>query len=434
MRISIGAGPLALRHRNYRLFFTGQLISMIGTWMQSVAQSWLVYRLTGSSLSLGLVGFVSQIPVFLVAPIGGLAADRFPRRRILVATQCSAMALALLLAFLTLTGRIELWHVLVLGGLLGVVNAFDIPGRQAFVVEMVGRKDLPSAIALNSSIVNGARIVGPAVAGLLVAAVGEGWCFLLNGASYVAVIVGLLLMRIPPETRRRVAGSAGAEILEGFRFVVGETPVRSLVLLLGLMSLMGMPYAVLMPIFAERVLGGGARGLGILMGASGAGALLGAIALVLRRRLRGLSRWVALSSAGFGLALIAFSLSRTFWLSVLILVPLGCAMMVQMTASNTLVQSMVPDELRGRVMSVYSMVFMGMGPFGTLLAGALAASLGAPLTTAIGGAVCVAGAAAFGWFLPVLRVGTRRLIIAQQMAGGDPPEEITALAGAAARS
>ena len=424
----------ALRHRNYRLFFTGQLISMIGTWMQSVAQSWLVYRLTGSTLSLGLVGFVSQIPVFLIAPVGGLAADRFPRRRILISTQCSAMVLALLLAALTLSGRIQLWHVLVLGGLLGVVNAFDIPGRQAFVVEMVGREDLASAIALNSSIVNGARIVGPAVAGLLVAAVGEGWCFLLNGASYIAVIIGLLLMRVPRQARRRIAGSARAEMLAGFHFVVRETPVRSLLLLLGLMSLMGMPYAVLMPVFAERILGVGARGLGILMGASGAGALLGAVALVLRKQLRGLSRWVAFSSVGFGLALIAFSMSRTFWLSVLILVPLGCAMMVQMTASNTLVQSMVPDALRGRVMAVYSMVFMGMGPFGTLLAGALAAPLGAPLTTAIGGAACVVGGAAFAWFLPVLRVGTRRLIIAQQMAGGDPAEEMTALAGVAVRS
>ena len=415
----------ALRHRNFRLFFGGQLISLIGTWMQSVAQSWLVYSLTGSTVLLGLVGFASQFPVFLMAPIGGVVADAVNRHRVLLATQTSAMVLAALLAALTLAGHIQIWHIFVLASLLGIVNAFDIPSRQSFIVEMVGREDLVNAIALNSSMVNGARLVGPAVAGVVVSLVGEGWCFAVNALSYLAVIAGLLLMDVPERAVAPPAGSALQSIQEGFGFVARTPPVRSLMLLLGLVSLMGMPYSTLMPVFADRILRAGAGGLGVLMGMSGAGALIGALALASKRSLRGLGRWVAWSSAAFGASLILFSLSRTFWLSALLLVPVGCSMMVQMASSNTLIQSMVPDHLRGRVMSIYSMMFMGMAPFGALMAGALAHRLDAPPTVALGGAACLAGAAAFGAALPAFRTAAREIIVSLQAAGGDPPAATT---------
>ncbi len=415
----------ALRHRNYKLFFSGQLVSLVGTWMQSVAQSWLVYRLTGSSLLLGTVGFATQIPVFLLAPIGGAVADRRSRHRILIATQSAAMVLALGLAALTLSGRVEVAHILGFSVLLGVVNAFDIPTRQAFVVEMVGREDLANAIALNSSMFNGARIIGPAVAGILVGAIGEAWCFLANGLSFLAVIASLLAMRVPPRPAAVRRGSALAETAEGFRFVARTGAVRALLVLLGVVSVTAMPYAVLMPIFADRILGGGARGLGILMGASGIGALLGALVLAGRRRLRGLGHWVAAACAGFGVALGLFALSRSFWLSALLLVPVGFSMMVQMAGSNTLVQAMVPDALRGRVMAVYAMMFMGMAPLGALLAGWLADRIGAPATVASGGACCVVAAAVFATRLPRLRQQARELIIAQQMAAGTPAEQLT---------
>jgi MFS family permease len=415
----------ALRHRNYQLFFGGQLISLTGTWMQSVAQSWLVYRLTGSTVLLGVVGFCGQIPVFLLAPIGGTVADRVNRHRILVATQTAAMLLASLLAALTLTHRIEVWHLFALAALLGLVNAFDIPARQAFVVDMVGREDLINAIALNSSMFNGARIVGPAIAGILVATIGEGWCFFSNAVSYIAVITCLLLMKLTAQRRVPLPGSALASIIEGFRYVKRTGPVRALLLLLGLVSLMGMPYAVLMPIFADRILHGGPRGLGLLMGASGIGALAGALSLAARNGTRGLGRWVAFSCAGFGISIILFSLSKSFWLSAVLLVPAGFSMMIQMASSNTLVQSMVPNNLRGRVMAVYSMMFMGMAPIGALLAGALAGRLGAPTTVMIGGAVCIAGSMAFGLRLPALRPEARQIIVALQMTGGDPADEVT---------
>jgi len=317
------------------------------------------------------------------------------------------------------------WHVLVLAALLGVVNAFDIPGRQAFVVDMVGKEDLLNAIALNSSMVNGARIVGPALAGVLVAVIGEGWCFFLNAISYLAVIAGLVSMRLRHHSRNPRDGSALASIIEGFRFVGRTSPVRALLLLLGLVSLMGMPYSVLMPIFADQILHGGASGLGLLMGASGLGALLGALSLAARTGVFGLGRWVALSASGFGISLILFSASRHFWLSALLLIPAGFAMMVEMASSNTLIQAMSPDHLRGRVMAVYSMMFMGMALFGALFAGTLAERIGAPMTVAIGGGVCIVGALIFASRLPVLRPEGRRIIVALQMTGGDPPEEIT---------
>ena len=411
----------ALRHRNFQLFFSGQLISLIGTWMQSVAQSWLVYRLTGSALLLGSVGFASQIPVFLFAPLGGITADRYNRRHIVIGTQVAALLLAFVLAVLTLSGKIQVWHVFVLASLLGVVNAFDIPGRQSFLVDMVGKEDLMNAIALNSSMFNGARVIGPAIAGILVAKIGEGWCFFANAVSYIAVIIGLLMMRVQSPGRASMA-SPFEHMMEGFRFVNRTAPIRALLMLLGLVSLVGMPYVVLMPIFADKILHGGARGLGILMGATGVGALFGALTLAFREGVKGLGRWVALCCAGFGASLLMFSLSHSFWISVILLLPVGYCMMLQMACSNTLIQVMVPDALRGRVMAVYSMMFMGMAPIGALLGGALADRLGAQVTVAVGGVASVAGAAWFGLQLPKIRVEARRLIVAQAVAGGEPSE------------
>jgi MFS family permease len=411
----------ALRHRNFQLFFSGQLISLIGTWMQSVAQSWLVYRLTGSALLLGSVGFASQIPVFMFAPLGGITADRMNRRHIVIATQIASMALALILAALTLFHRVQVWHVFVLASLLGVVNAFDIPGRQSFLVDMVGKEDLMNAIALNSSMFNGARVIGPAIAGILVAKIGEGWCFFGNGVSYIAVIIGLLMMRVHSPVRVAMA-SPLEHMMEGFRFVNRTAPIRALLLLLGVVSLVGMPYVVLMPIFADKILHGGAQGLGILMGATGVGALLGALTLAFREGVKGLGRWVAWCCAGFGASLAVFALSHSFWISVLLLLPVGYTMMLQMACSNTLIQVMVPDALRGRVMAVYSMMFMGMAPIGALLGGAIADRLGAPVTVGIGGVASLAGAAWFGLQLPKIRVEARRLIMAQASVGGEPAE------------
>ena len=415
----------ALKHRNYQYFFTGQLLSLIGTWMQSVAQAWLVYRLTGSTVLLGLISFSGQIPVFLLAPIGGAIADKYNRQRILQITQATAMILATLLTILTLTGMIEVWHIFVLSALLGLTNAFDIPTRQAFIVDIVRREDLTNAIALNSSMFNGARIVGPAVAGLLVASVGEGWCFGINAVSYIAVLTGLFLIKINSQKKVPVPGSAISNIVEGFRFVAKTSPVRSLLLLLGVVSLMGSPYAVLMPIFADQILQGGVSGLGILMGASGVGALAGALALAARKSMKGLGRWIALASGGFGLCLILFSFSRSFWLSAAVLVPAGFAMMIQMASSNTLVQSMIPDNLRGRVMAVYSMMFMGMAPLGAMFAGTLAQNIGAPYTVAIGGAVCIVAAFVFALNLSEFRSEAREIIIALNMASGSPVDRAT---------
>ena len=428
----------ALRHRNFQLFFSGQLISLIGTWMQTVAQSWLVYKLTGSGLLLGSVGFASQIPVFLVAPIGGITADRMNRQRVVIATQTASMILALILAALTLTHRVTVNEIFILAAALGVVNAFDIPGRQSFLVDMVGKEDLMNAIALNSSMFNGARVIGPAIAGVLVARLGEGWCFFANGVSYIAVIVGLLMMKVssPP---RAIGASPFEHIKEGFRFVNDTAPIRALLLLLGVVSATGMPYVVLMPIFADKILHGGGQQLasligshdlgavrlGILMGAAGVGALLGALTLAVRSGIKGLSKWVTTCCAGFGVSLVLFAWSSSFWLSVILLLPVGYFIMLQMASSNTLIQVMVPDALRGRVMAVYSMMFMGLAPLGALMGGALSDRLGAPMTVAIGGVASVVGAVWFGMQLPQIRGEARKLILAQQMAGGEPAEEIS---------
>lgn len=414
----------SLRHRNFQLFFSGQMISLIGTWMQNIAQAWLVYRLTGSSLLLGMVGFAGQIPIFLFAPLGGLAADRWNRHRVVIGTQTASMILAFMLAALTLLHIVRVWEIMVLAALLGVVNAFDVPARQSLLIEMVVREDLMNAIALNSSMFNGARIIGPAIAGILVARIGEGWCFFANAVSYIAVIVGLLMMKFESLRTASQDTSPYEHIVEGFRFVRRTKPILALVLLIGVVSLVAVPYSVLMPIFADQVLHRGAHGLGILMGSSGVGALLGALTLAIRRGVHGLGRVVGAAAAAFGVSLVLFAVSNSFWLSVALLIPVGYAVMLQMSSSNTLIQAMVPDELRGRAMAMYTMMFMGMAPLGSLFAGALAEKIGAPWTVAIGGVAAFVAALVFMRYLPSLRFEARQLIVAQGLALVEPPEEI----------
>jgi len=415
----------ALRHRNFQLFFSGQFVSLVGTWMQTIAQDWLVYRLTGSAFLLGIVVFINQIPIFLLGPVAGIVADRYNRRHIVIATQSASMVLALILAGLTLSGTIRVWQIMVIASLLGVVNAFDIPARQSFLIEMVGRDDLLNAIGLNSAMFNGARVVGPAIAGIMVATIGEGWCFFANGVSYVAVIACLLTMRITHRAVLEQHGSYLENIVEGLRFARKTVPVRSLLLLIGLISLGATPYSVLMPIFAGRILHGDARTLGILMGVTGAGALLGALAVASKTSVQGLGRWVWVSSLGLGASLVLFSISRHVWLSILPLMLVGFTIMLAASAINTLVQAMSPDRLRGRVMGLYSMMFVGMTPIGALLAGAVAARLGAPWTVAIGGLACLAGGALFARHLPAIRGQARELLRAQGMMPTDPANPVT---------
>jgi len=417
----------ALKHRNFQLFFGGQIISLVGTWMQTVAQAWLIYRLTGSGALLGWLGFVGQFPIFLLSPLAGLVADRWLRRRVVIATQTASMLLAFILAALTMTHHIHVWEIIILATLLGVVNAFDVPARQSFLIEMVGREDLLNAIALNSSMFNLARVAGPAIAGILVAVVGEGWCFLLNGISYLAVIAGLFMMRI----KKSYPGHDGTDPLEklreGFRFARHTKPVRALLELVSIVSFMALPFTVLMPIFAVKILHGGASAYGTLMGAVGVGAMFGALVLATRQELRGLGKFVAFSSTGLGFSLILFSTSHWYWVSFTILVLSGFTMMMQFTATNTLIQAMVPDQLRGRVMSIYSMLFLGMSPLGSLLAGWLADRIGAPVTVAIGGFVSLVGGLAFARKWPAMRAPARDLIAAQgMMAPPSSPREPSA--------
>jgi len=389
--------------------------------MQSVAQSWLVYRLTGSPALLGLVAFAGQIPIFVLSPIAGYAADRHHRHRLVIATQSASMVLALVLAGLTLSNRIRIWELFVLAGLLGVVNAFDIPARQSFFVEMVGRGDLMNAIALNSSMFNGARVIGPAIAGILVAKIGEGWCFFANGISYVAVIGGLLLMRVQPFRPAPRSMSPWETIREGFQYVGGTVPIRAIVMLIAVVSFAGMPYTVLMPVFADRILHVGPQGLGVLMGATGLGALGGALLLASRTQLKGFTLWIPSAAAVFAVSLAGFAASNRMWLSCAMLFAAGFAVMLQVGASNTLIQSMVPDHLRGRAMSVYSMMYIGIGPFGAMAAGFAADGFGARATILAGGVVCLMAGAAFAFRLPSIRPITRQLIRERQ-AILDPAE------------
>jgi MFS family permease len=389
----------ALQHRNFQLFFAGQLVSLIGTWMQSTAQLWLVYKLTNSAALLGVFGFANQIPILLLASIGGYVGDRYNRHRGVIATQAASMILAFVLAALTLTGAIhdarDAWVVILIAFLVGIVNAFDVPIRQAFLVQMVGKEDLPNAIALNSSIFNGARVVGPAIAGFAIAWIGEGWCFFLNGVSFLAVILALLAMRLPAVTRKPSADSPLRSLIQGFRFAMSDVPIRSALLLLSWLSLLGLQYSVFLPIFANDILRGGARGLGLLMSSAGVGAVLGALHFAARTEFKGLARWIAATSTMCGIGLIVFSQSRVFWLSMAVLFVVGFSATVQMAATNTIIQSRVPDELRGRIMAVYATMFMGVQPIGSLLAGGVAKRIGAPYTLAIFGLFVLAGSLVF---------------------------------------
>jgi MFS family permease len=393
----------ALRHRNYRLFFAGQSLSLVGTWITRIATSWLIYRLTGSALLLGIVGFCSQIPTLFLAPVAGVFVDRWNRHRVLVVTQVLSMLQSLALAALALAGIITVAQVLALQVFQGVINAFDTPARQAFVVSMIeDRADLPNAIALNSTMVNASRILGPSIGGVLIAAVGEGWCFLADAISYLAVIASLMAMHTVHEERRGGTRLVD-ELTAGFRYVTGFVPIRTVLLLLALVSTMGMPYTVLMPAVAAKLLHGGPHTLGWLMTASGVGALAGAFFLAARPSVVGLGRVIATASAVFGAALIALGASRALWLSLLIMPLIGAGFMVSLAASNTIVQTLTEEHLRGRVMAFYTMAFLGTAPLGSLMAGVLADRLGEPLTIAAGGVACLLGA---GWFasrLPRLR-------------------------------
>jgi MFS family permease len=408
----------SIENRNYRLYFFGQMVSLLGSWLQSVAQAWLVYRLTGSSFQLGLVLFIGQASLLFLSPIGGLIADRYPRRWVVVATQTASMLLAFVLAVLTLGGHVQLWQILAVAGLQGFINAIDVPTRQALVSEIVDTDNLLNAVALNSSTFNNASSVAPLVAGFLVATVGEGCCFAINGATYLAVIAGLLMMRLEEQRKGGGMQSALSRVREGFHFVHDTAPIRRILLVLAVVSLLGAPFTVLMPVFADKILHAGPRGLGLLMSANGVGSLIGSLLLASRSGLTGLGRWIVFGSAGFGAALILFSQSRSFALSLLILAAVGFCMFYQITASNTLIQAMSPNALRGRVIAILSMLNLGVVPFGALLAGFLAEHFGAPLTVAVGGLACILGALVSSLNLPVLTVQARQLIQANFMPAG----------------
>jgi MFS family permease len=394
----------ALRHRNFKLFFAGQSISLIGTWMTRLATGWLVYRLTHSALLLGIVSFAGQICAFLLGPIAGVWVERVNRRKLLVWTQAAAAAQSLAMAALTLAHVITLWEIIALAAFQGAINAFDMPGRQSFLVQMVeDRNDLSNAIAINSSMANGARLIGPAIAGLVIAAFGEGWCFLIDGVSYFAVIASLVMMRIKPLEIRLHASSMLEQIREGWDYVRTFRPIRSILLLFVLISLMGYPYAVLLPVFAGHVLRGGAATLGWLTGASGIGALISAISLAVRKSVAGLTRMLQISAAMLGGALILFGLSHSLWVSLALMVFAGFGMIQSASASNTIIQALVAEDKRARVMGYYTMAFFGGAPFGSLLAGALAHRIGAPYTVMILGAFCVAGSLWFRLERPKIR-------------------------------
>lgn len=414
----------ALRHSNYRLFFLGQGISLIGTWMQQIALSWLVYRLTGSAFLLGVVGFTGRIPTFIFGSLAGALADRLNRHRTLVVTQILAALQASVLAILVLTKTIAVWHIISLSIVLGFINALDIPTRQSFVVDMIEkREDLGNAIALNSSLVNGARLLGPSIAGILIALVGEGVCFLLNALSFIAVIGALLAMKIERKKRQSRDRNFFQDVKEGFSYAFGFPPIRSLLLLLGLVSLMGMPFTVLMPIFAGEILQGGPRTLGFLMGAMGTGALAGTLYLATRPSVLGLGRVIVISAALFGAGLICFSFSRSYYLSLLLMLPTGFGMIVEMTSTNTVLQTLVEEEKRGRVMSFHMMAIMGMVPFGSLLSGTLATHIGAPGAVMISGIACIIGSVMFARKLPALRQMARPVYIERGIIKEVEPEE-----------
>jgi MFS family permease len=411
----------ALRSRNFRLYFGGQSLSLIGTWITRVATSWLVYRLTGSLLLLGVVGFFSQIPTLLLAPFAGVLVDRWDRHRILVITQALSMLQSAALAWLTFAGIITVVDILVLQCVQGVINAFDTPARQAFVVQMVAEpSDLPNAIALNSTMVNGSRIIGPSISGLIIAATGEGWCFAIDAISYLAVIASLLAMRDWRPSGDHSGARMVDELKAGFAYVSGFQPVRTALLLLALISIMGMPYTVLMPAIASRVLHGGPHTLGFLMTATGLGAVSGALYLASRRSVVGLGRVIPIACTLFGVGLVAFSFSRVLWLSLAILPFVGGGFMVSLAATNTIIQTVVEDRLRGRVMAFFAMAFLGTAPIGSLISGVVADRIGAPGTIRLGGIACIAGAAWFAAQLPTIRRLIRPIYVERGIVAASP--------------
>jgi len=394
----------AFKYLNYRLWFSGQGVSLIGTWMQRIAVGWMVYRLTNSAFLLGMVGFMGQIPILILTPFIGVFIDRWSRYHVVLVMQILAMVQAFILAFLVLHGSIQIWHIMALSVALGIINAFDMPARQSFVVEMVEKKeDLGNAIALNSTMFNGARLFGPSIGGMLIAVVGEGICFLINGISFLSVIVALLFMKINPRKLNKTKVNFFQEFKQGFSYVYQFPPIRAILILLTVVSILGMPYAILMPIFAKEILKGGPNTLGFLMAGAGIGAIAGALYLASKKTVLGLDRMIPISTAIFGFGLVLFSVSRTFWLSMAIILFIGFGMMVQMASSNTVIQTIVDEDKRGRVMSLYAMAFMGTVPFGSLLGGAVAAKIGAPHTILLSGVCCVIGAVMFARELPELR-------------------------------
>jgi len=405
----------ALKYRDFKLFLGGQLISIVGNYIQIIAQAWLVYRLTGSAALLGLVAFSGQISIFVLAPVSGVFADSKSRKNILFATQVVPMVLSFLLAALTLSGRVQVWHVFTVAALMGIVNAFDFPVRQAFVAELVPREDLISAVTLNSSMINSARTIGPGIGGLLVAGVGEGWCFLGNALSYVAVIVGLLLMK-STAAQKKPPQHFRAGVVEAFSFVRHTGPVGALLVLLGLISFTGLRYEILMPVYVKEMLHGGPTEFGLLMGASGVGAVFGSLILAMFSNVRTLGDWAALAAAGFGGSLVLLSFSHSFSLSLLVMLLIGFTMVTGLDASNTLVQRIVPDELRGRVMAIWTMMLSGLAPFGSLVVGFLAQQFTARRTFAAGGMACIMGAMGFGFSLPILQREARKLILKRESA------------------
>jgi MFS family permease len=417
----------SFQYRNYRLFFGGQSISLIGTWIQRIATPWLVYHLTGSALLLGVIGFAGQIPTFIIAPFAGVMTDRWNRYHLLIATQIAAMIQAFILTILYFSGTIAIWHIVVLNIILGCVNAFDVPARQSFVIEMVEKKeDLGNAIALNSSMVNGARLLGPSIAGVLIALTGEGICFLLNGISYIFVIASLLLMKVKPRKIQVRDTNVLKELKEGFSYAFSFPPIKHIIFLLSVVSLMGMQYTVLMPVFAKEILHGGSHTFGFLMGASGLGALSGALYLASRKSALGLIKIIPLAAGLFGLGLIAFSFSRVFLLSFVLMIIIGLGMMLQMASSNTILQTIVDDDKRGRVMSFYTMAFMGTAPFGSLLAGSLAKITGVSVTIFTGGIFCILGAVVFAYKLPGLSKIINSIYLKQRLSVSETLSEIQA--------
>ena len=404
----------SLRHRDYRLYLTGQLISVCGTWMQQVALSWLVYRLTGSATLLGLIGFAAQLPVLALGAVGGVVSDRHSSHRVALWTQCAAFAQAILLSVLALTGWVQPAHILVLAVISGIINAFDMPARQALVYQLVDSEDLSNAVALNSSIINAARIVGPGLAGLVIAKLGEGACFLINAFSYLAVIIALVAMKAP---KRRVIPAEQTSFVDslraGLRYAVATTPIRDLLILLGIVGVMGMPYITLMPVFAAEIHKSGADALGTMMGAVGLGALAGALSLARRKSILGLGRVIAIATLGFGVALVAFTIAKIFWLSLLLLTLVGMTWMVLIAASNTVLQTLADDAMRGRMMSLFTMMLVGMAPFGSLLAGWLTDRIGAPVVVAGGGTGCALAALVFARQLPRLRLAAQPVLLAR---------------------